>query len=502
VSLVALDGAAVTGDVALDCDVVVVGSGPGGATAARTLAEAGADVVLLEEGRWAQPGEFTRDPLTTLSGLYADGAFAFAKGRAPMQILRARLLGGTSVVNSAICWRLPRDVYDEWADADRGLEDGLPWERLDAVEQEIEADLGVAPTDPAIAGPNNLLMARGAERLGLAHGPISRNVRGCQGLGRCSGGCPIGAKLSMEQTMLPWAVAAGARIVTRVRVHEVLRDGDTATGVTGRASGGGRVRVAARRAVLVSAGALGSPVLLLRNRIRHGPVGRRFQAHPAVAIAGRFPEQVRAWSGATQGHEVTGLMDQGIKLESIAFDLAVIAHRLDSIGAQLAADVEGLSHWATWGGGIRTAAMGSVMPGRLGPKVRFDLSSDDMARVKRAIQALGELMFAAGAVEVAPGAAGWHRRVTDAATMARLEHEAPSDPRAYSLALSHMFGTCKMGSDRDTNVVRPDFRHHAVDRLYVADASVFPTNTGVNPQIAIMAMGACCARSIAGTGAR
>jgi choline dehydrogenase-like flavoprotein len=87
--------------------------------------------------------------------------------------------------------------------------------------------------------------------------------------------------------------------------------------------------------------------------------------------------------------------------------------------------------------------------------------------------------------------------VADAGTIGRLEQEAPSDSRAYALALSHMFGTCKMGSDGDTSVVRPDFRHHAVDRLYVADASVFPTNTGVNPQISIMAMGACCAMSIA-----
>jgi choline dehydrogenase-like flavoprotein len=141
--------------------------------------------------------------------------------------------------------------------------------------------------------------------------------------------------------------------------------------------------------------------------------------------------------------------------------------------------------------------MGSVKPRRRGMRLRFDLTETDMGRVKRAVQALGEVMLAAGAAEVAPGVAGWHRRVSDPVTMARLAQEASSDPRAYSIALSHVFGTCRLGSDRDSSVVRPDFRHHTVDRLYVADASVFPTNTGVNPQIAIMAMGACCGQAIA-----
>jgi choline dehydrogenase-like flavoprotein len=500
VTVVAIDGGSVARALTLDCDVVVVGSGPGGASAARSLAAAGADVIVVEEGREVSTGELTRDPLACLSGLYAGGGFDLAGGRSPMQMLRGNVLGGTSFVNSAICWPLPRDVYDEWIAEDPALAGALPWDTLESATAEIEEAIGVAPTDPGVAGPNNLLMASGADRLGLAHQPTRRNVRGCQGLGRCSSGCPIHAKRSADQSLLPLAAAGGARIVSNVRVEEIVRSGATATGVAGRAAGGGRVRVRAARAVVLAAGAIGSPLLLLRNRIRHGPVGLRLQGHPGVAVAGRFDQPVDAWQGATQGHEITGLMDDGIKLESLTFDLALIAYRAESVGSQLAADAGELSHWATWAAGIRTAAMGSVAPRRRGARVRLDLTATDMIRVRRAVRALGEVMFAAGAVAVVPGAAGWHRRVHDAATMARFEDEGPLDSRAYSLALSHMFGTCRMGTDRATSVVGGDFRHHTVDRLYVADASVFPTNTGVNPQIAIMAMGACCARAM-GAGA-
>jgi choline dehydrogenase-like flavoprotein len=121
--------------------------------------------------------------------------------------------------------------------------------------------------------------------------------------------------------------------------------------------------------------------------------------------------------------------------------------------------------------------------------------------VRRAIRLLGEVFLAAGATVVAPGVAGWPARVSDQRALAGLEACGPAGPHAYSLAISHMFGTAAMGSDPATSVVRPDFRHHAIDRLYLADASVFPTNLGVNPQLSIMTMAQCCAEAITGPAA-
>jgi choline dehydrogenase-like flavoprotein len=117
--------------------------------------------------------------------------------------------------------------------------------------------------------------------------------------------------------------------------------------------------------------------------------------------------------------------------------------------------------------------------------------------LKRTVAALGQVMFAAGAVEVVPGVAGFDAHVLDDETMRRFAADGPDDPAAYSIALSHLFGTCRLGTRPQVSVVGPDFRHHTVDRLYVADASVFPTNLGVNPQISIMAMAQCCAHGIA-----
>ena len=495
-SLVALDGRHVARDTTWRCDVVVVGSGPGGATVARALAAAGADVVVVEAGPWVQPHEFSTDALRSISTLYTDGGFTFTRGRPSMQVLSGRALGGTSVVNSAICWRLPRHVYHEWVTDDPALADRLDWEELDQAGSEVERVLGVGPTEPMVAGANNLLMARGARRLGLDHRPTRRNVVGCQGSARCNQGCPTGAKLSMDRGMLPEAVADGARIVTSVQVNRILRSAGAAVGVAGTAAGGGQVRVEAGDAVVIAAGAIHTPVLLLKNRIAEGPVGQRLQCHPGLTVAGRFDEPVHQWRGATQGHEVTGLLAQRIKLEALALDPQLLAARLDRLGSALTEEIGRLSHWATWDAAIRSSSLGSVAPGRKGPKIRFTLDAQDVGRIRKAVCVLGRLFLAAGAVEVAPGVAGFDRRVVDEDALHRLEAEGPSDPRAYRLAVSHLFGTCRLGSDPRTSVVGPDFRHHVVDRLHVADASVLPTNLGVNPQITIMAMASVCARRI------
>jgi len=495
--VISLDGRKVTKSYQERCDVVVVGSGPAGATVARTLARAGLAVTVVEEGHLATPEDLPADSFTAMARLYRDMGASLFRGTAPMPFVQGRVVGGTSVVNGAISWRLPRDVHEAWVETDPALREALPWERLVELFDEIEADLHIAPTDPAVAGPNNLLMARGADALGLEHRPISRNVAGCEGLGRCMQGCPLGRKMGMDLSYLPDAASHGARILAGVRVHTLLREGDRASGVVGDAEGGGRVTVLADRAVVLAASAVQTPALLRANRIRHGPVGDGLTCHPGVSMAGRFSEPVRMWTGATQGHEVIGLRKEGIKFEALGFDITVAAGRIKGIGQSLASQISDLAHRAAWGAAIRAEAQGRVRPGRRRARVYYSPTRSDIGRTRRAIQVLGEMMLAAGAEYVLPGVHGWHAQVDDRSVMRTFAETAPWNPRAYTGVVTHMFGTCGMGSDPDHSVVRPDFRHHAVDRLYVADSSVFPTNIGVNPQTSIIALAWLCAERIA-----
>lgn len=495
--LVHIDGREVKRPLRLAADVIVVGSGPAGATVAARLAAGGLRVLVLEEGHAHPPESFVQSGVRSMSALYRDMGTSIALGDNPMPYLQGRAVGGTSVINGAICWEFPENIHRAWVDADPGLGEVLPFEALRAAERELASRLNISGTDPGIAGEKSSIMARGADRLGLAHRPIQRNVHGCRGSGRCLQGCPNGAKLSMDRSLLVDAVRDGGRIVAGVRVTRILTDRRGAYGVAGVSSGGAPVEARARFGVVLAASAIQTPVLLRQSGLDHGPVGDGLSGHPGVSVTGRFSEPVKNHLGATQGHEITGLRHEGLKLETLGFDRSILASRVPGVGRGFAGRIAELDHYAVQGAAIRAEGRGTVRPGVLGPRVRFAMPVEDVRRARRAVRRLGEVLLVGGAEEVYPGVAGFDPVVYDPRRMAEIDTDGPLDPRAYPMSVTHMFGTTRMGTDPATSVVRTDFRHHAVAGLWIADSSVFPTNLGVNPMLPIMAMASLCAGAVA-----
>lgn len=490
-SLSLIDGRTL-GEARFDVDVVVVGSGPAGAAVAAVCAGAGLDTLVVEAGSYTAPEDYPADGFTSMARLYHQMGATVTRGRSPMPYLQGQAVGGTSVVNGAISWRLPEDIWASWVEADPALGQAWSFGEVSRSLDEVEKRLSIQPTPIDISGPNNDLLARGAEALELEHRSIRRNVTGCQGLGRCLQGCPEGKKMSMDRSYLVDACKDGARVIHNARVDHILTDRGRAIGVRA-----GEIEVRSRRTVL-AASAIQTPSLLWKSRIRKGPVGHNFMAHPGVSVTGYFDEPVRVWSGATQGREVIGLRREGIKFEALGFDIAVAATRLKSIGARLAEELDEIDHWAHWGAAIKADARGRVRPSWLkGASVRYDLTKRDMHLIRRAIAILGQMMHQAGARRSAPGVFGFDDVVTNEERYRRFEEEAPIDARNYQMVLTHMFGTCRMGSSPDNSVVDPRFQHHAVQDLFVADSSVFPTNTGVNPQTSIIALAALCGERVA-----
>lgn len=479
-------------------DYVIVGSGAAGATAARVLADTGRSLAVVEEGPAVETREFSDRVYPSFRRLFRDMGAQTALGRAFIPVLQGRCLGGSTVVNSAIVWRLPEDVWESWS-AEHGLGEALPLKDLHENWDEIEKELYVAPTPSEVWGEFNRLMDSARRRRLISAGPTLRNVRGCRGSSRCLTGCPHGAKQSMLVSYLPYAEKKGASLITGAKAERILWEGDRAAGVQGvfsPSAGKARFVLRARRGVLIAASAIQTPILLEDSGISSPHLGEHFQAHPGCAITGLFDQKVGMWSGATQGYDADHhRRDWRFKIETISLPPEIVFARMPGVGRRWLEAIAETPRAAIWAVQMRSCAQGSVRRGLLGTRIRFDLDRRDLVNLRRGLRFTAELLFAAGAREVLPGIHGLPERLKPGEEW-KLE-TAPPDARCYPMILSHLFGTARMGLRAQEGVVGPDFRVHGTQGLYVIDSSVFPTNTGVNPQHPIMGVAMLAAKRIA-----
>jgi choline dehydrogenase-like flavoprotein len=482
-----------------EVDYVVVGSGAGGGAAASALARAGAKVAVVEAGAWRDPEHYPNSAYGALRDLMDDWNNLVTVGRALWPVVQARTVGGTTVVNSAIAVRTPSDVFDRW-DREHGIGSGggskAPLrERVAQHQDALERELSVEEVPPEARGKSNLLAMAGAEKLGWDSHYMRRYVKGCAGSGQCLQGCKKLRKQSTNITLIPEVLERGGDVLSSAPVDRILLEGRRAVGVRGHFDDprthrrGTSFTVRARKGVLVAASATHSPVLLMRSGIKSPALGKFFRAHPGTGVFGVYDEPVDQNVGATQGWASTMFRDDpGLKLETLAIPLELVASRFAGGGQLLMERLTKYRHVAMWCHAVRAESAGTVSTSLFGskPNVSYTLDGADMLKFRRGMSLLAQQHVAAGARAVIPGIAGMPFEI-EAKDIGILE-SAPLDPRPYLAILSHLFGGCVMGRDPQRSVTDEHGRVRGYEQLVVCDASVIPTNLGVNPQHTIMAL--------------
>jgi choline dehydrogenase-like flavoprotein len=497
------------GDTTLSCDAVVIGSGAGGGVVAAELSAAGKDVIVLEEGGYYNEADFNQLELEMMRKLYYQGGFA-ATADGSIALIAGGCLGGGTVVNYTTSFRSPDWLRDEWANR-YGLT-AFASDEYTASMDAVYERLGVNTSHSRVSARERVL-ERGMRKLDWHVDYMPRNVQGCTqdaNCGFCGYGCQRGAKQSTLKTYLLDAYRQRARIVVNCKVDRVLIEDGRAVGV--RAT----VRhpempaftlIVRSRAVVAAAGAIGTPALLQRSAVPSKAVGKSLRLHPGVAVLGVFDETLRPWEGSLQAvysDEWINLDGQyhGVKLESGPMHPAILAHAIPwqdptqyrrlmrllpnmSVLAPLVRD---------HGGGRVTARDGAA-------RVDYRLGVNDLADIRRGIQAAVQIMEAGGAREIFTGQSAYvayrpGQRGGVEAFMNEVDRSGygPGQMGYFSF---HQMGSCRMGNDPATSVVGPDHEAHAVKGLFVADGSAFPSASGVNPMITIMAMAHRASRFIA-----
>jgi choline dehydrogenase-like flavoprotein len=479
-----------------ECDVVIVGSGAGGAAAATVLAEAGLDVIVLEAGAHYERDTYPSDQLEAITAIYRDAGLTIAEGRPPIPVPVARTVGGTTVINSGTCFRAPERVLQHWLEAH-----GIRWAAdLDPDFGEAEEFLRVQRLDPERMGRNGQLAMEGAEALGASGGPISRNAGSCVQCSSCPYGCRIDAKRGMHVSYLPRAVAAGARLRAGVDAHRILVEDGRAVGVAcsagARDNGSARpYTVRARRATIVAGGALGTPELLKRSGLGGDQVGRNLHLHPACWVGARYEEEVRGWEGVMQSYYVDQWESDRVLLEATFTPLPFGGPWLPGTGREHQESLLAYDRIGSIGVHLTDHSAGRVgVAGDGSLRITYHLSDEEAGRVAFGIARAAEVHFAAGASEVYPNIG----RVPVLRSRDLPEFEATTfRPSELRLEAFHPMGTARMSSDQSAGVCAPNGAVNGVAGLYVADASLFPTAVGVNPMMTIIALSKRVAGGIA-----
>lgn len=478
-------------DGEIEADAVVIGSGAGGATIAYRLAEAGRQVMILERGKHVDPSSFIEDEVEMISRLYEDGALQLSRDFR-FQVLQGMCVGGSTVVNNAVCFELPAHVLEHWnEDLGAGLDPAGIAEAFATLRGRL--DIRRQPTE--FLNPGARKFVEGVEALGLSNGGsgfgiVEANIADCIGCGYCNIGCAFGKKLSMLDTVLPEGQERFGpdwlQVVPECKAVGIETDGRRATAVHCRLPGGRKVRVRANT-IVVSAGAVGSSFLLMQSKLALSTAGRNLCFNMGSPMTADFKEELHSYDGLQISHFFEESPQRGFVLET--WFNPVVAQALTMPGwlSDHYRNMHRYAHLTATGvlvGTDRNASVRKALTG--GPDIVYKPTKDDLAKLIDGLILAGRIYLAAGATRVMPTTFSY-LEFSDEAELERLG-ELIRDDADISLGTGHPQGGNAIARDPGQGVVDPDFRVHGMENLHVCDASVFPSSTTVNPQMTVMAL--------------
>jgi len=458
-----------------DCQVLVIGSGAGGATTAAVLAEAGIDVLIVEEGAWVEQESVVPFSLEQMDLQYRSGGVTVALGRPSIAYTEGRCAGGGTEINSGLYRRPSEATLERWR-TNYAIDD-FGDDEFYAACDEVEHGLSVQ-TVPGRQTPASDLLRRGAVELGWQHDEIPRWMTYPDGDDAASG-----RRQSMTRTYLPRAVDAGARLLCEHRVDRLIVDRHHAFRAELTGPDGSPATIDFDD-VIVCAGAIQTPALLQRSGFR-GLVGKTLAVHPTVKLAARFDEVVNV-ANDVPVHQVTEFAP-ALSFGGSASQPGLVALALTDNWAEMRDAVTAWPEIAVYYAAITSEGRGKVIsiPGLSDPLVTYRLTRRDRDLLGQGLARLALVMLAAGAREVFPSFKG-APTVRSRSDLARLTGSFGAN--AASVMTVHLCSTVPMGSDRSKAAADSFGRLFGADNVFVNDASLLPDAPGVNPQASVMAV--------------
>lgn len=466
-------------------EVVVIGSGAGGAVTAQILADAGFDVLILEEGRRWNISDYGNNCPEGMKKLYRRRGMTPIMGSVPIGYAEGRCYGGGTEINSGFWHRTPPEILLRWK-AQYELECAYPKD-LEPHFRHVEDQLSVCLYGKEWP-ESTKVFAKGIDAMGWSYQEVPRVVNKCESLNFCPNGCPSGAKKSMSMTFLPQAENAGAKVLTNCRVRMLIKQKRRITGLLAtlyRENGTEElIRINADN-VFVCAGATETPALLRRSGIRFH-IGDSFRIHPMLKVAARFPEEIYSHKTVLPLLQVKEFWPE-ISLGGAFFTLGHLAMLLSENWLSTKDHMKHYRNMAIFYIAVRGTGQGTIrssLTGEVATSIRYNLSREDLWNLSKGLAHLAALLLAGGAVEVYPAVYGLPPIDNEIDAIRWLDQVVPKS--GLSLTTIHAFSSCPMGERMDRCAANSFGKIYHFENLYINDGSMIPDSPGVNPQGSIM----------------
>jgi choline dehydrogenase-like flavoprotein len=477
----------------INTEVLIIGSGAGGATTACELSRAGFEVLVLEEGKQHSISDYGADSATAIKRLYRNQGMTPILGTVPMGFVEGCCLGGTTEINSGLWYRLPPETAASWQQQYHlqdfnydNLEPHFEW-----AEKELSVSLRERPWPK-----NSTLLKKGADLMNWRANEVPRAASACVDTNKCASGCPKGAKQGVSLQLIPQARNAGAQFVPSCRVKRLLRNGSKITGAIAEFSDPlSRERHSKQtiqinaKAVFLCAGATQTPTLLYHSGIKHC-VGNTFKIHPMLKVAALFDQQINSQNNVLPFVQVQEFLPD-MSLCGAYFTPGYLAVTLGHGWTGSHKAMRDYRHMAMYSVTIHGTGKGQVRPSLLEEgrsTVRYELSKHDVHNLSQGLARLCMLLLVAGAKEIYPCVRGLPKITSTDQVRRWLDGDELLPPTHLGLTTVHAFSSCPMGELSNYCAADSFGKIFGLENLYINDASMLPDGPSVNPQGTIMAI--------------
>lgn len=506
----------VSNDIVQTADICIIGSGAAGAVLAKELVETGKRVILLERGGYYEGKDMNQRDADMIPLLWKNSGFNF-DDTLRIAIAQGCCLGGSTIINDAVCFGTPTRVKEEWKNL--GVDfDEKEWSTyLDRVNKTLH----VAEVTDDELNRNNKMLKEGAKKLGLKdHRKNTRNCINCMQCGFCHLGCHYETKQNVLVTYIHQALQqedSNMKVYCNCRVDRIDYKGDTVEGIEGDfvnidGTKSYRIRINSK-IVIISTGAIASSKLLLMNGISQTTAGNGLCLHPGIQVIGDFDYEIKGNQGIPMAYTVhdfgvTRKTDESIKssnydgseflLESIFLPLTQFSIALSGSGIwEHRRLIERFNNYSMAGIVVRDGNLGKVtLTANERASVTYEPGIKELKALAKGTEILAKMWFALGANKIIVPHRGLSS-ISSEEDIPKLKESIINDPKNLLLGSAHPQSGNKIGNNANDSVVDSNCKVHGFKNLFVCDASVFPTAVGVNPQISVMTVASIIASRIA-----